>query len=338
MYKTIGSQILFIYKTEDIIDRLKMYSGYPVRSIVETDKAPVNREELLLTSDDLKLIYSECDRAISHIFQIAYKLSKNIPDSLIKNRSITLSLADETATGGTVGGENDSIPPAVTTIIAYGFRLANKLGYNANLLPMIDTAIEELFVSTVILKWFIITRQIDLVNVEQARIPGLLTQYNNSLTELYKPLVQYFNILPEFQQEIITVDPETGTITDTTTGESGYVPPTQTPTQEVLYFLNFAAFPLTGVADIIYVDRTAKLMYSWSGTAYELYTSPAGTYEQNFYDVSYVIVEHGLGKYMPTVQMIDSAGDEFDIDTEPIDVNITICQWIGNKSGILYFS
>jgi len=36
--------------------------------------------------------------------------------------------------------------------------------------------------------------------------------------------------------------------------------------------------------------------------------------------------------------MIDAAGDEWDIDTEPVDVNITICQWNGNKTGTLYFS
>lgn len=336
MYRTIGQQILFIYKTEDIIDRLKMYSGYPVRSVVETEKTPVNREELLLTNDDLTLIYSECDRAITHIFQVAYKLSKNIPDSLLKKRTITLALTEVSSEVDPTLG--DSIPTAAETLTVYGFRIANKLGYNLNLLPLVDTAIEELLVSMVMTKWFTITRQFDFVKLEQGNYPGLVVQYNNALTEFYKPLIQYFNILPEYQQEIITVDPETGTITDTTTGESGYTPPTQIITNEVLYYASASLFPAIGVADLIYVDRTAKLMYSWNGVAYVLYTSPAGSFQQSFYDTDYIIVEHGLGKYMPTVQMIDNEGDEWDIDTEPVDINITICQWVGNKTGTLYFS
>jgi len=336
MYRTIGQQILFIYKTEAIIDRLKMYSGYPVRSMVETEKTPINKAELIITGDELKLIYSECERAISHIFQIAYKLSKNIPDSLLKNRSITLSI--DVADEGLPDDFTNPKAPVLEQITVYGFRLANKLGYNINLLPMIDTAIEELLVSMVMLKWFTITRQFDFVKLEQGNIPGLMVQFNNSLTELYKPLIQYFNILPEFQQEIITINPETGTITDTTTGETGYTPPDQTTIQEVLYYAARSLFPAIGVVDMIYVDRAAKLMYSWDGTTYVLYTSPVGTFQLDFYDSSYVIAEHGLGKYMPTVQMIDAAGDEWDIDTEPVDVNITICQWNGNKTGTLYFS
>lgn len=334
MYKTIGDQILFIYKTETIVDRLKMYSGYPVRSMVETDKTP-KPEELLITSDELTLIYAECDRAISRIFQIAYKLSKNIEDSLLKNRSVQLNLINEEATAPS--GEIDS-PPVVSTVVVYGFRLANKLGYNKNLLPMIDAHIENLFISLVMCKWFAITRQLDLLKLETQNTLQLTVEFNNSLTELYKPRLEYYQILPEYTQEVITFDPDTETITNTETGESGYTPPPTGSTAEVLYFVSSSLFPAVGTADIIYVDRTAKLMYSWNGTEYELYNATVGTFEQSFFDTDYVIVEHNLGKYMPTVQMIDSDGDEWDIDTEPIDVNTTICQWIGNKTGILYFS
>ena len=337
MYKTIGDQILFIYKTETVVDRLKMYSAYPVRPMVESEKNPVNREQLLLTDDELVLIYAECDRAISRIFQIAYKLSKGIIDGLIKNRSIQISVSEETAPGGTLPEVDGPPLPQVTNITGYGFRLANKLAYNDNLLPMIDTLIEDLFISMVMYKWFVITRQ-ELAKDEQQHSAQLAIEFNNSLTELYKPLIQYFNIIPEFTQEVITYDPETEEITDTVTGEGGYVPPTTEVVSEVLYFASSASFPLVGTPDIIYVDRTSKLMYSWNGTAYELYSATVGTFEQTFFDVDYIIVEHNLGKYMPTVQMIDSEGDEWDIDTEPVSVNITICQWIGNKTGTLYFS
>lgn len=341
MYKTIGEQILFLYKTDDVVDRLKMYSAYPVRSTVETEKNPVNREELIMTGDELTLIYSECDRTIAKIFQVAYKLSKNILDSLLKNRTIQLNVTDETTTGGDLGAGNDSsIPPAVVTMTVYGFRLANKMGYNTNLLPMIDSLIEELLVSQVVTKWFMITRQMDFVKLEQANTDTLFIQYNNALTELYKPLLPYFSILPEYTQEEISVDPDTEEITIVDPGEDGYTPPTVGNTAEVLYFTSSALFPLVGTEDIIYVDRSTKLMYSWDNatSAYILYNATVGTYSEPFFDVSYVIVEHNLGKYMPTVQMIDSNGDEFDIDTEPVSVNITICQWVGNKTGTLYFS
>lgn len=338
MYKTIGDQILFIYKTETVIDRLKMYSGYPVRSMTEDPKAPINKEELFITGDELTLIYAECDKAISRIFQIAYKLSKNIPDSLLKNRSIQLNLTNEIAVAPPAGSEVDSIPPVISTIVCYGFRLANKLGYNTNLLPMIDSLIEDLFTSLVMIKWFTITRQGDLMKAEMQNTQTLTVEFNNSLTELYKPYIPYYSIIPEYTQEVITYDPETETITDTVTGETGYTPPTVGSTAEVLYYTAASLFPTIGTADIIYVDRTAKLMYSWNGTAYELYTATVGTFEQEFYDTDYVIVEHNLGKYMPTIQMVDSDGDEWDIDIEPVSVNITICQWVGNKTGTLYFS
>lgn len=341
MYKIIGQQILFLYRTADILDRLKMYSAYPVRSTVETEKTPASREELLITGDEQTLVYSECEKSIAKIFQVAYKLSKNIPDSLLKNRTIQLNVTDDTAPAGDLGSDLLVPPPAVVTMTVYGFRLANKMGYNANLLPMIDTLIEELFVSQVLIKWFAITRQPDLFNTEQANVNTLYVQYNNALTELYKPLIQYFNIYPEYTQEVITFDPETEVIAIVDPGNGdGYVPPTVGNTAEVLYFTSNSLFPLVGTEDIIYVDRTSKLMYSWDTAtgAYTLYNSASGTFEQAFFDVSYVIVEHSLGKYMPTVQMIDSDGDEWDIDTEPVSVNITICQWVGNKTGTLYFS
>ena len=192
MYIVSDSTILFCYKTADVIDRLKMYSGYPVRSLVENEKVPVDRQELILTDDDLKLIHSECERSLTKIFQIAYKLTRTITGALLKNTNVTI---------------------ATVSTPVYGFYLLNKQGYNPNLLPLIDTAIEDLFVSQVLMKWFTITRQFDFLKVQQQDYPSLVMGVNNSLTELYKPKVLSTDITPIFTQEVITVDPETDTVT-----------------------------------------------------------------------------------------------------------------------------
>lgn len=335
MYTKIGSQILFYYKVETIVDRLQMYSAYPVRSLVETEKQPINKQELIILADDTTLIYSESDRAIAKIYNLGYKLSKAIPDSLLKRRDIAISIVDETLPDPPPITDNPVTP---TPVMVYGFRIGNKMAYTEGLIPMLDTFIEEMLISNILVKWYTSTRQSDLLKIELSTLADLQRNYINSLTELYKPLIPYYTILPEYQQEIITVNSETDEIISTETGETGYEPPTVTQQAEVLYYPSYSNFPLTGNLDIIYVDRTAKQMYLWNGTTYELYTATAGTFSLPFYDVSYVIVEHGLGKYMPTVQMIDAEGEEWEIDTEPVDINIMICQWNGNKTGTLYFS
>ena len=60
-----------------------------------------------------------------------------------------------------------------------------------------------------------------------------------------------------------------------TLDSSGQVPSTQLPSyvDDVLEFLNVAAFPTTGVAGKIYVETTGNTTYRWGGTAYVKITS-----------------------------------------------------------------
>lgn len=60
-----------------------------------------------------------------------------------------------------------------------------------------------------------------------------------------------------------------------TLDSSGQVPSTQLPSyvDDVLEYLNVAAFPATGVAGKIYVETTGNTTYRWGGTAYVKITS-----------------------------------------------------------------
>ena len=60
-----------------------------------------------------------------------------------------------------------------------------------------------------------------------------------------------------------------------TLDSSGQVPSTQLPSyvDDVLEYLNVAAFPTTGVAGKIYVETTGNTTYRWGGTAYVKITS-----------------------------------------------------------------
>lgn len=193
MYAVTLPTILFYYKTADIIDRLKMYSGMPVRSMVDNEKNPVKIEELFITDDDLTFVYSELDRAISKIFQQSYRISRSLIDALLQNKSIEIN--------------------TVATDV-YGFYILNKDAYNPNLVDIVDTAIEEILISMVMIKWFTITRQFDAIKIEQSNLASSLLSYNNALTEFYKPKVESLDVLPVFTNEQITVDPETGNTTE----------------------------------------------------------------------------------------------------------------------------
>ena len=332
MYKIIGQQILFIYETSLVVDRLQMYTQYPVRSVASTEKAPVDKQELIITNDELVLIYSECDRAIEHVFQIAYKLSFDVPNALLKNKALQISINEEAEEGTP---EGDSIVPA-TNMVVYGFRILNKNAYNKNLLPMVDTAIEEIFITSVLLNWFTITRQFDFVKVFDSKLRELKVQYNNALGEFYKPLILSSDITPVFTQEVIEVDEEGEITVDDSVSSGGTTVPAQT--NEVYYYNNITDRPAVGTVDIIYVDRSTKQMYSWSGTEYVLYSFGDATFEYEFFDTAAVIVSHNLGVYLPLVQMVDYEGNEWEIDVQPMTINTTLCQWNGNKTGKLYFS
>lgn len=193
MYAVTTPTILFYYKTVDLIDRLKMYSGMPMRSMVDNEKNPVKIESLFITDDDTTFIYAECNRAIAKIFQGAHRIAHSLIDSLLQNESIVIN--------------------TVSTNV-YGFYILNKAAYNPNLVPMVDTAIEDLLVSMVLSEWFTITRQYDFLKIEQEKQPGLQIAYNNLLTEFYKPKVESLDVLPVFTNETITVDPETGNTTE----------------------------------------------------------------------------------------------------------------------------
>lgn len=161
-----STQTIFYYPVTSIIDRLKMYSQYPARTA--TTEGDVR--ELILTDDETTLIHAEAKTAIAKIFQKAAKLSGKAAGSLMQNALL------------------DTHPPN-PAIAVYGFKLVNNLAYDPNIVTMADSCIEEYFTSLILASWFMITKQNELAKNELAKHPSLQTAYNNSLTQLYKPII-----------------------------------------------------------------------------------------------------------------------------------------------------
>ena len=251
MYTVTDLTILFYIKTADLIDRLKMYSGSTVRPLVENEKTNIKLEELVLTDDETKLILAESDRAITKIFQIAYKLSRNLTGVVLKNTSITI----------------DTVATPV-----YGFYVHNKKGYNPNLLPLIDTNIEDLLISMILIKWYTITRQFDLLKQAQVDYPSLVMNYAKSLNELYKPKFLGAELVPITDITVIVHDP----ITDTTTDVETVNPDEMAPFKDTIQFI-FSDID-TDPGQVYILDLKAKFAYTVTQLALK---SDAGTITVN---------------------------------------------------------
>jgi len=314
MYKEMTTEIIFFYPLETIKDRLKMYSQYTARS---KDAS----EEFFMTEDEEDLIKVEADNAIAEAFQVAYKLSKGITDSILSDRTLYVS-----AVGG--GTSNDNLVNPTTYDNVYGFRVNNYRGHNPNIIPVIDKNIETYWINRILTSWFAMTSNADMFKVEASKVAGLFTAYNNSLTELYKPYIG--SVTPVYSTEEVEVDDETGEVTEETT--------TTTTMNDPLYYDTYADFPSSGTTDTTYIDKQYGRSYIWNGTYYVLLGSQTATYSVDFENVNTVVIEHNLNKYMPTVLMTDADGNDWEVDYEPVDVNNGVASWEGLKTGTLYLS
>lgn len=309
MYRISGAHIEFAYKSSDLLDKVMMFTQYPVRS----QKKDELTEELMVSEEEQDLVNNLLGKSLDAIFQTAYKLSLGVTDSIFKNAVKTW---DSEFTG-------------------FGFSLVDKQGYNPNLLPMIDGYIESLLVSYVVQKWFMITRQIDLAKEENQTGIQLALQYNNALTELYKPKISAYQLTPSVSIDTIevTVDPESGAMTIT---ES--VPTTITSDmQEIIHKDTFNDFPDQGLSGFIYSDDEKAQLYIWDGAKYKLYSGGSKTYEEAFYDKNSLTCIHNLNKEYPNVKMIGSDGIEYEVTYDPIDFNSGTTYWGEVTSGKLYF-
>ncbi len=300
MYKELSTQIIFFYQTETIMDRLKMYTQTMTRFL---------EGENHITDDELDLVVVEAEKAINQIFNVAYKLSKGIQNSIFVN--------SEFAIGGVNYGD------------CFGFKLVNYHGHNDNIVQVVDSLIEKYLVSIISLTWFTLIGKGDLVKLESQNQNDIAVSYNNSLTELYKPKID--DVTPVFTIADAEVDDDTGELVESETT-------TTTEMTDPVYYDTFSDFPETGVANITYVDNSAGAQYYWNGTQYLPFSGSNRTYSVEFEDVDEVTVTHNLNKIMPTVIMTDTDGNDWDVDYEPTDANSGIVSWENNKSGTLYLS
>ncbi len=300
MYKELSTQIIFFYQTETIMDRLKMYTQTMTRFL---------EGENHITDDELDLVVVEAEKAINQIFNVAYKLSKGIQNSIFVN--------SEFAIGGVNYGD------------CFGFKLVNYHGHNENIVQVVDSLIEKYLVSIISLTWFTLIGKGDLVKLESQNQNDIAVSYNNSLTELYKPKID--DVTPVFTIADAEVDDDTGELVESETT-------TTTEMTDPVYYDTFSDFPETGVANITYVDKSAGAQYYWNGTQYLPFSGSNRTYSVEFEDVDEVTVTHNLNKIMPTVIMTDTDGNDWEVDYEPTDENSGVVSWENNKSGTLYLS
>lgn len=304
MNRLTSGLIEFSYRTTDLHDKVQMYTQYPVRTKERND-------EFMVTDDEATLVDDLLSRGFSEVFQLAAKLSFAVPSSLYLN--VAVNFGGEAYTG-------------------YGFKLIDRHGYNENLPSIIDTYIQSLVVSFACAEWFRIIRS-ELYKTEVSNYEGLKIKYLLALTELYKPKIEYTEIIPATDEVGIDVDPDTGAITEVTETES-----TTTDVDEIVYYDTYADFPDPGVEDLMYIARDTRIRYYWSGTAYVAYEELTTSFSQEITGVTSLVFTHNLNKMMPYVVVTDGDGVEWEVDYTPTDANSGTATWTNALTGTLYAS
>ena len=302
MNRITSGLIEFSYRTTDLLDRVQMYTQYPVRTMENKS------DEFMVTDDETTLVYAELDQAFSEVFQTAYKLSYGVVDSLYLNTSVVFGT--ETYTG-------------------YGFKLIDRRGYNANLIPMVDQYIQRLVVAHVNANWYRLTGN-KLFEAEQMIIADLTMKYTASLMELYKPKLDYTEITPQVVDVVISVDPDTDVVTEETDSTI------DDTVNEIVYKDTYSEFPSPGVEDIMYIARDTGVQYYWNGTAYVAYNVTTTYYSVDITAQTSLTFTHNLNKLMLHVIITDGDGVEWEVDYTPIDANSGTATWTNLRTGTLY--
>ena len=319
IHKT-SATILFYYKVTDLWDKVQQHTGMVAKFQPEPEKVAV-------TSDDSDFFHREITKGITKAYELCHKLSTNLSKSLLYNENFNI-----VATGAETNDdppETDAIPVLVSV---YGFYVKNILGHYDHALYVIDSYIEKLTIDYFLQAWWLKCGLVDFWKASTGDISLHILDLNNAMYALYKPTI---TLTPAWQAQDVSVDLETGEETDNTTDTTTTV---TTSEDEVEYYDTLAEFPATGDEDIIYVDRSTNLMYSWNGTAYEVYSGETGEYEVNYYDTDSLVVIHNLGKMSPHIEGTDGDGETFDVIWTPIDVNSGTASWNTSGSGVLRFN
>jgi len=313
----LSTQILFYYPVSDLVDKMRLHTGMASRTLKTED-----RIDEYIYADDTDWLHRTAKKAFAEAYTYVWKLSTNLSEGLLLNRSI---VAAEFETD--VPPDVDTVPIAQQGILSYGFWVRNLQGHNTHSLLMIDNKIFDFVIEIMLREWWLKCGVQPLYTASSTALIPVTISYNNSLMDLYKVKLTLQNLTSYVEVEI----DEDGVETDTETDEE--IIPDTSGAYEILYFNTYSEFPVAGTADIVYVNRNTGDMYYWNGTSYVAYFAGEGEYELVYEDANYVVVPHGLGKFAPNVTVLDSNGDDFEVDIEYVDVDTLIVSWNTACSG-----
>lgn len=306
---TKGSGIIRFYYTEtDLWDKVQQHIGMVVKNLPDAEK-------LYPTADDLDFFKREMYKALVLAYDPIHKLSTgNINDVQVAS----------------YGG----VTPATT----YSVYVKDIYGHKETSLTIIDSYFESLIVSIFLKAWWLKCGLADQYKVSSEDIKAQAILLNNAFYSLYKPS---FTPSAVWSSENVTVevkDNEDGTTIITETTVSGDTNTITVNEKEFDYYDSYTEFPLVGVVDIVYVDRTTNIMYDWNGSEYGVYGGVAGEYSENYINTNTLTVVHNLGKMSPNVTRTDADGNISTPLYVPIDANSGTVTWNTVDSGVLRFN